>query len=129
MFLCFCHFPNGVLGQVWYLIVLILYLCLFLYFYNIIEITFQREGSSYLACNDRNAFFSSDQQNNIMNAWSYKNVCDALAFLLDKIFLRFGTKLYRKVVGIPIGTNCAPLVADLFLFSHESDLLMSLSDD
>ena len=36
---------------------------------------------------------------------------------------------YRQVVGIPIGTKCAPLVADLFLFCHESDLMMSLSDD
>ena len=30
------------------------------------------------------------------------------------IYIRFGTKLYRQIVGIPMGTNCAPLVADLF---------------
>ena len=36
-----------------------------------------------------------------------KNVCDALSFLLDNIHIRFGTKLYRKIVGIPMGTNCA----------------------
>ena len=58
-----------------------------------------------------------------------QNVCDALTFLLDNIFIRFGTKLYRQVVGIPIGTNCAPPVADLFLFCYEKDFLMSLSDD
>ena len=52
-----------------------------------------------------------------------------LTFLLDNIFIRFGTKLYRQVVGIPMGTNCAPLVADLFLFCYESDFMMSLSDD
>ena len=28
-----------------------------------------------------------------------------------------------------MGTNCAPLVADLFLFSYERDFMMSLSDD
>ena len=52
-----------------------------------------------------------------------------LTFLLDNIFIRFGTKLYRQVVGIPMGTNCAPLVADLFLFCYERDFMMSLSDD
>ena len=26
-------------------------------------------------------------------------------------------------------TNCAPLVADLFLFCHERDFMMALSDD
>ena len=56
-------------------------------------------------------------------------ICDALTFLLDNIFIRFGTKLYRQVVGIPMGTNCAPLVADLFLFCYERDFMMSLSDD
>ena len=35
----------------------------------------------------------------------------------------------RQVVGIPIGTNCAPVVADLFLFCYEKDFMMSLYDD
>ena len=28
-----------------------------------------------------------------------------------------------------MGTNCAPLVADLFLFCYERDFMMSLSDN
>ena len=40
---------------------------------------------------------------------------------------RFGTKLYRQTTGIPIGTNCAPLVADLFLFCYERDFMKYLS--
>ena len=52
-----------------------------------------------------------------------------LTFLLDNIFIRFGTKLYRQVVGIPMCSNYAPLVADLFLFSYERDFMMYLSDD
>ena len=63
------------------------------------------------------------------HAWSCQNVCDALTFLLDNIFIQFDTKLYRQVVGIPMGTNCAPLVADLFMFSYERDFMMSLFDD
>ena len=47
---------------------------------------------------------------------------------MDNIYIRFGTKLYRQIVGIPIGTNCAPLVADLFLFCNERDFMTSLSD-
>ena len=93
----------------------------------LIERTFQREGSPHPACYDRYAFFTSEKLKNY-HAWSCKNVCDALTFLLDNIFIRFGTKLYRQVVGIPMGTNCAPLVADLFLFCYERDLMMSLSD-
>ena len=69
------------------------------------------------------------QKNRNNHAWSCQNVCDALTFLLDNIFIQFGTKLYRQVVGIPMGTNCAPLVADLFLFCYERDFMKSLSDD
>ena len=28
--------------------------------------------------------------------------------------IKFYIKSYRQIVGIPMGTNCAPLVADLF---------------
>ena len=54
-------------------------------------------------------------------------MCEALIYLLDNIYIRFGTKLYRQIVGIPMGTNCAPLVADLFLFCYERDFMTSLS--
>ena len=93
---------------------------------DLIERTFQREGSLYIACNDRNALFTSDAVRNY-SLWSCQRVFEALTFLLDNIYIRFGSKLYRQIVGIPMGTNCAPLVADLFLFCYERDFMMSLS--
>ena len=54
-------------------------------------------------------------------------MCDALHYLLDNIFIRFGSKIYRQIVNIPMGTNCAPLVADLFC--DERDIMLSLSDN
>ena len=56
-------------------------------------------------------------------------MCDALHYLLDNIFKRFGSKLYRQIVSFPIGTYCTPLVADLFLFCYERDFMLSLSDN
>ena len=76
---------------------------------DLIERTFQRKGSLYIACNDRNAFFTSDAVRNT-NLWSCQKVCEALTFLLDNIYIRFGSKLYRQIVGIPMGTNCGWLV-------------------
>ena len=55
-----------------------------------------------------------------------RKVFEALTFLLDNIYIRFGSKLYRQIVGIPMGTNCAPLVADLFLLCYERDFMLSL---
>ena len=44
-------------------------------------------------------------------------------------FIRFGSKLYRQIVGIPMGTNSAPLVVDLFSFCYERYFMLSLSDN
>ena len=87
-----------------------------------IERTFQREGSPYILCNDRNFRTAKTY-----HAWSCQNVCDALTFV-GQHFIRFSTELYRQVVGTPKGTNCAPLVTDLFLVCYEKDFMMPLSD-
>ena len=44
-------------------------------------------------------------------------------FLIDNIFLKFGGCLFCQVIGIPMGTNCASLLADLFLYSYDSEFL------
>ena len=84
---------------------------------DLIEWTFYKKiGKLYLARNDKKAFFTSAEHYRGYHICSCPNVCNALSFLLDKNYIRFGTKLYRQIVVIPIGTNCAPLVADFFLF-------------
>ena len=92
---------------------------------NLIEWTLKREGSPYIACNERQAFFTPGDTKRY-KLWSCQNVCEALIYLLDNIYIRFCTKLYRQIVGIPMGTNCAPLVAVLFLFCYERDFMTSL---
>ena len=89
---------------------------------------FKNEGTRYLALHDKKAFFTSTDHRGY-KLWSCQNVCNALSYLLENIYFRFGNKLYRQTVGIPMGTNCAPLVADLFLFCYERDFMTSLSDD
>ena len=40
---------------------------------------------------------------------------------MDDIYVGFDGQLFRQTVGIPMGTNCAPLLADLFLCSYENE--------
>ena len=87
------------------------------------------KGKLYLACNDKKAFSTSAGHHRGYHLWSCQNVCDALSFLLDNIYIRFGTKLYRKIDGVPMGTSCSPLLADLFLFCYERYFMKDLSND
>ena len=39
------------------------------------------------------------------------------------MFVQFKGCLFYQVIGIPMGTNCAPLLANLFLYSYENEFL------
>ena len=45
---------------------------------------------------------------------------------MENIYVQFEGMVYQQIVGIPMGTNCAPLIADLFLFCYERDFMSSL---
>jgi hypothetical protein len=44
-------------------------------------------------------------------------------FLIDNIFIMSGGRVIQQTVGIPMGTNCASLLADFFLYSYEADFI------
>ena len=48
---------------------------------------------------------------------------------LGQFYIRSGTKSYRHIVGTPMGTNCGPFVADLFLFCYENNFKKGFSND
>ena len=89
---------------------------------------YKNEGTLYFACDDRKAFFTFTDHRGY-TLWSCQNVGDALSCLLDNIYIRFGNTLYRQIIGIPMVTNCAPFVADLFLFCYGRDFMSSRSYD
>ena len=60
------------------------------------------------------------------NKYTANDICKMIEFLVDNIYVRFGGQLFRQMIGIPMGTNCAPLLADLFLYSYESEFLDKL---
>ena len=48
---------------------------------------------------------------------------------MDDTYFRFGGQLFRQMFGIPMGTNCAPLFADIFLYSYENEFLDKLVEE
>ena len=60
------------------------------------------------------------------NKYSEDDIIKMLEFLVDIIFLAFAGKFLQQTVGIPMRTNCAPLLAEIFLYSYEADFTQSL---
>ena len=57
------------------------------------------------------------------NKYTEDDIVNMLEFLVD-IFVVFGGKVFQQIVGIPMGTNCAPLLADIFLYSYEAEFIV-----
>ena len=58
------------------------------------------------------------------NKYSEDDIIKMLEFLVDNIFVVFAGKVFQQTVGIPMGTNCAPLLVDIFLYSYEADFIV-----
>ena len=60
------------------------------------------------------------------NKYSEDDIIKILEFLVENIFMVFARKVFQQTVGIPMGTNCAPLLVDIFLYSYEAEFIQPL---
>ena len=87
---------------------------------SLVNWCFNRESKSYL-CTSLKAGFFSNKKYDSYRCWSCAELCEAFTFLMENIYVQFDGMVYQQIVGIPMGTNCAPLIADLFLYCYERD--------
>ena len=72
------------------------------------------------------SYFVKKNHSDSTKKFSETDFINMLEFLIDNKFAMFGGRVFQQTVGIPMGTNCAPLLADLFLNSHEADCVHGL---
>ena len=95
---------------------------------NIINNAFKNKNGAtqytYIKIGRHKSYFTNDPLNGD-NKYTVSGICKMTEFLVDNKYnkKRFGGQLFRQMVGIPMGTNCAPLLAELFLYSYENDFI------
>jgi len=52
--------------------------------------------------------------------FSETDIIKMLECFIDNIFAMLGGYIFQQTVGILISTNCAPLLADVFLYSYRA---------
>ena len=57
--------------------------------------------------------------------YSDEDIIKMLEFLVDNIFVVFAGKVFQQMIGILIGTNCAHLLADIFLYLNEAEFIQT----
>ena len=79
----------------------------------------------YVVIGYKDTYFVRDHSD-APQKYSDADVIKTLEYLIDNIFMEFGGRMFQQTVGIPMCTNCAPLLADLFLYSYEAEFVQSL---
>ena len=79
----------------------------------------------YLVLGHEETYFVKEHSDS-KSKYSEDDIIKMLEFLVDNIFVVFAGKVFQQTVCIPMGTNCAPFLADIFLYSYEADFIQSL---
>ena len=82
-------------------------------------------GTKYVVLGHEEAYFVKENSDS-KNKYSEDDIIKMLEFLIDNIFVVFAGNVSQQIIGIPMGTNCAPLLADIFLYSYEAEFIQSL---
>ena len=90
---------------------------------DLLETVFHTKGKSFIAANSFHTFWTNDRMSMRYTYFSCRGLCLAIDFLIDNIYVRFGSSVFRQVIGIPMGTNSAPFLDDLFLHTLEYDFM------
>ena len=64
------------------------------------------------------SYFVKNKYSDSTKKFSETDIINMLEFLIDNIYVIFYGRVFQQTVCIPMGTNCAPLLADLFLYSY-----------
>ena len=53
-------------------------------------------------------YFTHDINGGGDSTYNTDNICKMIEFLMHNIFVQFGGPPFHQMIGIPMGTNCAP---------------------
>ena len=86
-----------------------------------------KKGANYVCCSEksRTAYYSKGKST-VNASFSSEDVINLINMVIDNSYVTFHDVIYRQVIGIPMGTNCAPFLANIFLHVYEYEYMLKL---
>ena len=75
-------------------------------------------GATYLVEKQGRTYWSK-QKGKFGISVTESQLIEYVEYLIDNIFIQVSDKVCKQVVGIPMGTVCVPLLANLFLYHYD----------
>ena len=75
------------------------------------------------------AFFNNGKRAKDGELFSKEQVFEMLEMVIDQAYFAVGDSVYRQIIGIPMGTDPAPFIANLYLYSYEFKWMEKLTKE
>ena len=61
--------------------------------------------------------------------YSKKDIKEVMDYIIDNAYFEVSNKIFRQIIGIPMGSDPAPFIANLFLYLYENRFLNKLKKE
>ena len=56
-------------------------------------------------------------------SFSIVELINVINTVIENSYIKFNSKVYKQIIGITMGTNCAPYLANIFLHRYEKEYI------
>jgi hypothetical protein len=93
---------------------------------KIVDLVFKRKTNHFIHVSRTASWSTSGTAANGNRVYSKEKIKLAIRYLVENCFFKVGGLLFRQTIGIPMGSDPAPFLANLFLYVYESEWLQDL---
>ena len=93
--------------------------------HSLIDFCFDGGIKKFILINKFGAYWVSEKKKDHI-CFSKQDIKDAVTYLLRNCYFTVGSKLFRQIIGIPMGSDPAPFFANLFLYFYEKKWITEL---
>ena len=94
---------------------------------KLIRSVFKLRKKSYITVSGKHAYLAQKQSRSNFSVTA-NDLVKCITFVVDNGFIVYKRKLFRQKLGIPMGTNSAPYLANIFLYCYEANYIENLKN-
>ena len=91
--------------------------------YEIVDFCFKGGISYGIYVNSKNNGASWRKPYKDYRLYSKESIKEILKFIVDNAYFQIGDKVFKQCIGIPMGSDPAPFMANLFLYFYENNFM------
>ena len=97
---------------------------------SIIKNSFETSGKKFIRVTKsfKGTFSDSDRKYKGTYILTEDDIIKLFDYMIDNCYIVYKSKVYRQTIGIPMGVDPAPFIANLFLHYYENSYMNSLID-